>query len=166
MDERFCHMRNKLTKILLSKKKANAYVDASVVTIILTTFFIVLIFAYMIWMLQINTSDNINLVVTTYCKKMETQGCLTTNDLNKMKAELNKYGVINILISGRGTNGIVQPYGAEIEISLNGDIDYVNNTEQNEIVKNTIIKMRKYFNNNTFGIIKNITCTKRGTSKV
>lgn len=156
-------MKN-LKKIVFEKQAASAYIDAAVLIILLSMYFITMIFAYMIWMLQINTSDNINLVLTTYCKKMETQGCLSATEINKMKAELNEFGYINVSVSGTGTDGVKQSYGSDIEINVKGDIDYVNASEKEEI-KNVILNFRTFLSDPSFGVIKDIQVSKCGTSK-
>lgn len=157
-------MKNSLKNIILDKRSGDsAYVGLAISFIIFTIFAGVMLFTYMIWMLSMNSVSNIDLILTTYCKRMETQGCLNAIEVDSMKEELKKYGFINVTVSGTGIDGTKQQYGSEIKIEVQGDIDYVND-EKFEGVKNTILYLRR-ITNSDIGIYQNRDIIKTGISK-
>lgn len=158
-------MKKNIKNLLLKKHSGDTeYVSLAVSIVVLVIFVVMLIFTYMYSILCMNTSDNMDLVLTTYCKRMETQGCLTTSEVNDMKKELEEYGMINITVSGPGTDGIQVPYGEKIYIQVKGDIDYVADSKMGSI-KDTITFLRTFLNDPDIGTFRNRTMIKSGTSK-
>ena len=158
-------MKNSIKNILLKKRSADAgYVSLAVSFIILVIFVVVLLFAYMYGILCMNTSDNIDLVMTTYCKRMESQGCLSRDEVDEMKKQLSEYGMVNIRVSGPGTDGNKIAYGEKVAIVVKGDLDYVASSKMRDI-KGTLEFLRSFLNDSNFARFSNRTMTKSGTSK-
>lgn len=159
-------MRNNIKKLMLRKQSGDSgYLSLAVSFIILVIFTVVLLFVYMYGILCMNTSDNIDLVMTTYCKRMESQGCLTSNEVNEMKEQLAEYGMTNITVSGEGVESPTKiPYGEKVSIKVEGDIDYVDSSKMGNI-SGTIQFLRDFLNNQDIGKVTNRTMIKSGTSK-
>lgn len=159
-------MRKTIKNFLIKKHSGDAgYVSLAVSFVILVVFVVVLLFTYMYGILAMNTSDNIDLVMTTYCKRMESQGCLTTSEVDEMKEQLAQYGLVNISVTGQGVgtrNKIA--YGEKVSIVVKGDLDYVNSAKMNG-VKDTLKYIREFLDDNNFGVFRNRVMTKSGTSK-
>lgn len=158
-------MKNSIKNVLLKKRSADAgYVSLAVSFILLVIFVVVLIFAYMYGILCMNTSDNIDLVMTTYCKRMESQGCLSQEEVEDMKEQLAEYGMVNVQVSGQGTDGTKIPYGEKVEIIVKGDLDYVKSSKMSDI-RGTLEFLRTFLNDSSVGRFDSRTMTKSGTSK-
>ena len=159
-------MKKNIQNFVLKKHSGDAgYVSLAVSFVILVVFVVVLLFTYMYGILAMNTSDNIDLVMTTYCKRMESQGCLTTSEVDEMKEQLSQYGLVNISVIGQGvgtTNKIA--YGEKVSIVVKGDLDYVNSAKMDG-VKDTLKYIREFLGDNNFGVFRNRVMTKSGTSK-
>lgn len=159
-------MKKNIKNFVLKKHSGDAgYVSLAVSFVILVFFVVVLLFTYMYGILAMNTSDNIDLVMTTYCKRMESQGCLTTSEVDEMKEQLSQYGLVNISVIGQGvgtTNKIA--YGEKVSIVVKGDLDYVNSAKMDG-VKDTLKYIREFLGDNNFGVFRNRVMTKSGTSK-
>lgn len=158
-------MKNNIKNVLLKKSSADAgYVSLAVSFILLVIFVVVLLFAYMYGILCMNTSDNIDLVMTTYCKRMESQGCLSQEEVDEMKDQLAEYGMVNIQVSGQGTDGTKIAYGEKVAIIVKGDLDYVASAKMSDI-KGTLEFLRTFLNDADIGRFSDRTMIKSGTSK-
>ena len=151
--------------IPLNSVRSAGYISLAVSFIILVVFIVVLLFTYMYGILAMNTTDNIDLVMTTYCKRMETQGCLTASEVDDMKNQLSEYGMVDITVSGQGVNTTAKvPYGDKVSIVVKCDLDYFNSAKMTDI-KGTLLFFREFLNDNNFGTFRNRTMIKSGTSK-
>ena len=159
-------MKKNIKNFILKKHSGDAgYISLAVSFIILVVFIVVLLFTYMYGILAMNTTDNIDLVMTTYCKRMETQGCLTASEVDDMKNQLSEYGLVDITVSGQGVNTTAKvPYGDKVSIVVKGDLDYFNSAKMTDI-KGTLLFFREFLNDNNFGTFRNRTMIKSGTSK-
>lgn len=159
-------MKNKIKKILLKKESGDAgYLSLAISFVLLVFFAVTLLFIYMYGILAMNTSDNIDLVMTSYCKKMESQGYLTTSEVQDMENQLKEYGMTRVSTSGTGVKTTTKvPYGEKVSITVTGDLDYVNSPSMSS-VSGTLKYLRQMLNNNDLGIIRNRVMTKSGTSK-
>ena len=115
-------------------------------------------------MLEIDTVNNIDLVITTYMKVMETNGCMTDTDKNDMVAELKEFGLNNVEVSGIGTDGTKQAYGNSLTLTVKGDID-ITVSEQSS-VSNVIKGLRNWLGNNELFVYTGSTFNKDGMSKL
>lgn len=158
-------MKNNIKKFLLKKHSADSvYLSLAVSAIIFVVFVVALLFTYLFGILCMNTADNIDLVMTTYCKRMESQGCLTQSEVEEMKEDLSEFGLMDIQVSGPGTDGTPIAYGEKVSIVVTGDIDYVQSTQMGDI-KNTVQGLRDFTGNQELGRFSGRTMTKSGTSK-
>lgn len=158
-------MKNNIKKLLLRKQSGDSgYVTLAVSFIILVIFAVLLLFIYMYGILTMNTADNIDLVMTTYCKRMESQGYLSSSEVSEMEEQLAKYGMTNINTSGQGVRGPKVPYGEKVSLVVRGDIDYVESDKMSNI-SGTISFLRDVLGDDDIGKSLHRTMVKSGTSK-
>lgn len=80
--------------------------------------FIVACFDYM---KVVGTKQACGQIARAYILRMESEGYLTSEDLNQMKNELTELGIINISTSGTTTINNPSQYGEQITLQFSGD---------------------------------------------
>lgn len=157
-------MNNALKKLIIKKHSGDsAYVSLAVSFILFVIFVVTLLYMYLYSICCMNTSDNIDLLVTTYCKRMETQGCLSSGEIDDLKAELREYGVDNPEINGPGTDGTKIAYGEKVSIIVTGNLNYAESPKMADF-KDFLDFLKDKFGI-TIGNVGGIRFVKTGTSK-
>lgn len=157
-------MNNAFKKIITKKHSGDsAYVSLAISFILFVTFVVTMLFMYLYSICCMNTSDNIDLLVTTYCKRMESQGCLSSGEVDDLKAALREYGVQNPQVDGPGTDGTKIAYGEKVSIIVTGDLDYAESPKLVDF-KGTVLYIRNLTKSN-LGKVSGIRFVKTGTSK-
>lgn len=158
-------MKKRFFCFLLKKNNGDAaYIGMAVSFVLFSMFISVMIFFYMLWMLEMDTVNNIDLVITTYMKVMETDGCMSDTDKNAMIAELKEFGLNNVQVSGIGTDGTKQTYGNSLTLTVRGDIDITASEESS--VSNIIKGLRSWLGDSRLFVYTGSTFNKDGMSKL
>ena len=80
-------------------------------------------------MTQYSANDSLNLIQTSYIKKMETTGYLSNEDEVSLKKELDDAGIQNVSLNG--TTFTKQAYGEPIELVITGEVNLSNSGVKN-----------------------------------
>lgn len=114
-------MKKVVKKILNYKSKGDQFIEASVCILATVICSACIILCFSVWMTQYNTNDTLNLIQTSYMKKMEIEGYLTSEDEATLKKELSDAGIKNVSLSGTTTSQKL--YGQPIELVITGDVN-------------------------------------------
>jgi hypothetical protein len=114
-------MKKVVKKILKYKSNGEQFIEASICILATTICSACIILCFSVWMTQYSTNDTLNLIQTSYMKKMEIAGCLTSEDEIALKKELTNAGIKNVSLTGTTTSQTV--YGQPIDLVITGDVN-------------------------------------------
>lgn len=109
-----------------------------------------------------NLNDKIDLIQTTYMKRMETTGYLTDTDKMSLVHELEEAGFTNVDVTGSTTTH--QEYGKPIQIRISGLVDLAD-MDNFDVIAPVIVYFRNTFGLSDFGTLDYVNHTFKGTSK-
>ncbi|GEM_PF-2135431 len=114
-------MKKVVKKILKYKLNGEQFIEASVCILATVICSACIILCFSVWMTQYSTNDTLNLIQTSYMKKMEIAGYLTNEDEVALKKELSDAGIKNVSLTGTTTSQKV--YGQPIDLVITGDVN-------------------------------------------
>jgi hypothetical protein len=122
-------MKNTMKKFFKIKSEGDQFVEASICILATLICSVCIMLCFSVWMTQYSTNDSLNLIQTSYVKKMETTGYLSNEDEVSLKKELADAGIQNVSLSG--TTFTKQAYGEPIELVIEGEVNLSNSGVKN-----------------------------------